>query len=110
MSFEIKIITAQRAVTTTGTPEKIKESPEFLDNRVIAIRIRAKAGNTGNIYITNADDRASASTVGDIIEPGELYVLDVSDIFDAYLDLSKIWFDADVSGDAISYTAFKVIR
>ena len=106
---EIKILTAQRVVTAAGTPEKLKEDPEFQQNKVIAIRIRAKTGNAGDIYITYDEQRANASTVGDIIAPGEVYPLDVHDFYDGFLDLSKIWIDAANNGDGISYTAFEVI-
>ena len=106
---ELKILTAQRAVTAAGTAERLKETPEFHKNLVIAIRIRAKTGNAGDIYITSTDQRASASTVGDILAPGEVYVLDVHDFYDGYLDLAEIWIDAATSGDGISYTAFEVI-
>ena len=107
---EVKIVTGQRAVTAAGTAEKIKEAPEWQQAHVIAIRIRAATGNAGNIFIRNGEDVSACSTTGDIIAPGEVYVLDVSKWFDAYLDLSKIWIDAAVNGDSISYTAFEVIR
>lgn len=106
---ELKILTAQRAVTAAGSPEKLKEAPEYTQNRVIAIRIRALAGNAGDIYITNEDQRATAATTGDILAPGEVYVLDVSQFADAWLDLAKIWIDAANNGDGVSYTAFEVI-
>lgn len=107
---EMEILTAQRAVTAAGTPEKIKEAPEFHKNKVICISIRAKTGNAGDIYVTNAVERANASTVGHILAPGEVHVIDVSVILDAYIDLSKIWIDASDSGNGISYIAFEVIK
>jgi len=107
--IEIRIITAQRAVSAAGTPEKIKEAPEWQKAKVISVRIRAKTGNAGAIYITNETDKALASTVGDILAPGEVYLLDVHDILDAYLNLSKIYIDAATTGDGISLTAIEVM-
>jgi len=106
---EIRILTAQRAVTAAGTPEKIKEASEFHKNKVIAIRIRAKVSNAGDIYITSTDQRASASSAGDILAPGEVHPIDVHDFVDGYLDLAEIWIDAANSGDGISYMAIEVI-
>ena len=107
--MEIGIITAQRAVTAAGTPEKLKEAPEWEHSKMISVKIRAKTGNAGDIYITNETDRASASTVGEVLAAGEFIVLDVHDFPDAYLNLSKIWIDAATSGDGISLTAFEVL-
>ena len=108
--MEINIITAQRAVTAAGTPESIKEAPEQTNNKAIAIKIRAKTGNAGDIYITRGEQRATAATTGDIIAPGEIWVLDVSQYKgkngqQAFIDLSKIWVDAANAGDQITYTA-----
>lgn len=106
---EIGIITGQRVVSASGTPEKLKEEPEWEHSKVIVVRIRAQTGNAGNIFITNETDKASASSVGDILAPGELYILDVHDIIDAHLNLSKLWIDAANSGDGVTYTAFEAI-
>lgn len=107
--FEVGIITGQRAVTAAGTPEKIKEAFEQERNKVIAIRIRAKTGNAGDVYITNGNQRAAASTAGEILAPGELWTFDIHDFLDAYLDLSRVWIDAANNGDAVSYTAVEVL-
>ena len=105
---EIKLITQQRVVTAAGTPEKIKEALESLQNKVISITIRAHTGNAGFIYIAYEQSVASAA-FGYILTAGEVLTLDVHDIYDGYLDLSKIWIDAATSGDGISYVAFEVI-
>lgn len=108
--YEIKILTDQRAVTAAGTPEQIQETGGGVDTKVIAIRVRAKTGNAGDVYVTYEDLRASASTDGDILAPGEVWTLDVSQLgFDAYVDLSRVWIDAANNGDAVSYTAVRVI-
>ena len=106
---EIRLITAQRAVTAAGTPEKLKEAPEFQQAQVISIKIRAKTGNAGDVYIGAWTERATLSTAGDILAPGEVSILDVHDIYDGYIDLSQIGIDAANSGDGISYVAFEVI-
>lgn len=109
---ETKIITAQRVVTTAGTPEKIKEAPEYVNSQVIAVEFRAHTTNTGNIFITYeapSGDPANASTVGRILAAGEVFPIDMHDFKDMYIDLSKIWFDAAVSGEGLSYAAVKVI-
>lgn len=105
---EIKILTGQRAVTAAGTPEQIKEAPEYLQSKVVSIEVRANADNTGNTYLTYEDQRATAATTGRILAPGEVWSCDVSGLKDCYLDLSKIWIDAATSGNGISYSCIEV--
>lgn len=103
----VQLITDQRAVTAAGTPEQIYEGPPL---EVVVVNIRAKQGNAGDIYITNNTLRASASTEGDILAPGESIQYKVKELgIDCFLDLSDIWIDAANSGDAISYSAFKEV-
>lgn len=106
---KIALLTGQREVTAAGTPEKIKEAYESEKNKVIVFMLRTKTGNAGDIYITYGEQRAVASTTGDIRGPGELWIMDVSQILDAYIDLSKIWIDAATNGDGISYSAIEVV-
>lgn len=108
MGSEIRLITAQRVVTTAATPEKIKEAPEDREAKVISITIRAHTGNGGIILISYGNPSASAA-FGYILAAGEVLTLDVHDIYDGYLDLSKIWIDTDTDGDGISYIAFEVV-
>ena len=105
---EIKLFTAQRVVTTATTPEKIKEAPEWQKSKVISIMIRAHTGNAGFIYVSYEQSAASAA-FGYILAAGETLILDVHDIYDGFLDLSKIWIDSSIDGDGISYVAFEVI-
>lgn len=103
----IKIVTDQRAVTAAGTPEQIYEGAPL---EVVIINIRAKKGNAGDIYIAMEKDRANASTEGDILAPGESIEYNVRELgIDCFLDLAEIWIDAANSGDAISFSAFKVV-
>lgn len=106
---ELKILTAQRAVTAAGTPEKIKEAPETFQAKVISITIRANTTNAGNIYLRNGDDLSAVATTCYILTAGEVITIDLNQIYDAWLDLSHIYIDASVNGDGISYIAFEVI-
>lgn len=103
-------IFAQRAVTAAGTPERIKEGPEQSDSKVIAIHITTNLGNAGAVYVTDNTNRASASTVSKVLNPGDVLDIDVSSILDAWIDLSELWIDAANSGDGINYIAVRVIR
>jgi len=106
--MEIKLLTAQRAVTAAGTPERIKEAPEWQESKVIAVTIRANTGNAGFIYVSSSI--LASAAFGYVLTAGETLTLDVSKFFDAYLDLSKILIDASVNGDGISYVAFEVLH
>ena len=106
--MKIKFRTAQRAVTTATTPEKLKETPEHQENKFIALTIRANTGNAGNVTVTMENQNASA-TFGYILAPGETMPIDVSTILDAYIDISEIWIDAANNGDGVSYYGFEVI-
>lgn len=104
----IEIVTDQRAVTAAGTPEQIYEGPPL---EVVVINIYAKETNAGLIYMGTNTNRASLSTEGDQLPPGKSIKYDVRELgIDAFLDLSQIWIDAANSGDAITYSAFKVVN
>lgn len=106
---ELKLVTDQRAVTAAGTPERLNEETNKYKALIISITIRANVGNAGDVYVTPLDLKATASTDGYILAPGETLTLDVSQFLDAYLDLQNIWIDAANNGDAVSYVAFEVI-
>lgn len=105
---EIGFITSQRAVTSAGTPEKVKEAPEQQKNKVIALTVRAHTGNAGFIYVAY-DQNAASAGFGYVLAAGETLTIDIHDVIDGFLDLSKIWVDASVNGDGISYIAIEVI-
>src|SRR4030042_358381 len=107
---EIKIITGQRVVTAAGTPEQIAEAADMPRSEVIAVNIQANPANTGNIFIAPEAQRAAILTAGRILVPAGELTLDVHDFLDGWLDLRKIWVDAAVSGEGLSYVAFEVIR
>lgn len=103
----VEVVTDQRVVTAAGTPEQIYEG---IPLEVVEINIYAKSTNAGNIYITTNTNRASASTEGDVLPPGKSIQYNVRELgIDAFLDLAQIWIDADTSGDAVTYSAFKVV-
>ncbi len=106
---DIIILTAVRAVTAAGTPEKVKEAPEQEFNKVLSVTIRSTGGNAGDVYVTNEEQRGAAATQDYILAPGETITLDVHDILGSFIDLSKLWIDAANSGDSISYIAFEVV-
>lgn len=105
---EIKFETSQRAVTAAATPERLFEGNRPL--RVITLRIRALTTNAGNIYIGNHSTTALSTATPDILTAGEVITIDVSSIFDAYIDLANIWIDSDVNGDGVSLSYFEVLR
>lgn len=107
--YEVEPFTDQRAVTAAGTPERLVESPD-IHNEVIAVRIRANADNTGNIYVAKTALSGSITTDGYILKAGESQPIDVHDFRDAYLDLYNIWIDADVNGEGVSFIGIEVFR
>lgn len=106
--MEISIITAQRAVTAAGTPEQIVEG--VVNNHAISVIIRALVANTNDLYVTNTEQRATATTTGHILGPGEVLAINLDqfrtkDCSQAYIDLAKIWVDAAVNGEGFTYMA-----
>jgi len=106
--LEITPITNQRLVTAAGTPEKLKEAPQWQTSKVISVTIRAHTANAGNVYL-GFSNAITFATDGFLLAPGETITLDVHDFLDGYIDLSQIWIDAANSADGISYVAFEVI-
>ena len=105
---EVRITTNQRVVTAAGTPEQLREAPEYYGNKVVSLVVTALLSNTGNIYITRIEDRATITTTGDILAPGDTWKVDVSMFTGAYVDLAHILIDAAVNGEGVSYTAIEV--
>lgn len=105
---EITCLTAQRLVTAAGTPERVKEAPEWQHSKIICVTFRAHTANAGNVYLAFSNG-VTFATDSYLLSPGETLTLDVSKFMDAYIDLSKVWIDAANNGDGISYVAFEVI-
>jgi hypothetical protein len=104
LSTDLKLKMCRRTVTAAGTREAFYTGPRG-DYLAKAIRIRAYATNTGNLYI-GGDNRVSATDFSDILAPGESLTIEVGDLGrNVYINLTKLWIDAAVSGDGLSYTA-----
>jgi len=82
----------RRDVTTAGTAEPIILDSILIEDKVT---IKANEGNTGNIYVGN---NSVTNANGLILSAGESVDLKID-------DLSKVYVDADVAGDGISYIA-----
>ena len=79
----------QKDVTTAGTAEPL--SSTSIPCRAIAIK--AKSTNTGNIYV---GDSSVSSSTGFILRGSESITLDIDDV-------SKVYIDADVDGEGVSF-------
>jgi hypothetical protein len=88
------IASGRTAVPTAGTPVQLASS----STPSVKVIITAGKNNTGNIYFGDSTVSASSSTpVGAYIVPGGSITLELN-------DLSKIWLDAEVSGELVTYT------
>jgi len=106
MSFtsDLKLKMCRRTVQVAGTREAFLTGPRG-DYLAKAIRIRAYATNTGNIYI-GGDNRVLSTDYSDILAPGESLTIEVGDLgARVYINLTKLWIDADTNNNGLSYTA-----
>jgi hypothetical protein len=87
------IVSGQKDVTAAGTAERLLTAGTFTKR----VHIKAKSGNTGDVYIgqDGADDVTSSN--GLILSQGEGITLNVNDA------VAKIWIDAGTNGDGVSY-------
>lgn len=81
----------QRNVTTAGTEVPLSSSQILARN----LKIKAKHGNTGMIYV---GANPVTSTTGYVLDAGE--VLDLSSV--GWVDLSEIFIDSDTNGEGVS--------
>ena len=104
VTSDVKLKMCRQVVAAAGTRVALVTGPrDFYLAK--AIRIRAYATNTGNIYI-GGDNRVAAADYSDILAPGELWTAKVEDLGEnKYINMTQIWLDADVSGDGVSFTA-----
>ena len=88
-SFGTVLIHGQTAVTTAGTAVILLTATE-----TIAVLIKAKAGNTGNIYVGDSD-----------VTSANGYLLDATETVSLSLDHNSdnIYLNADSSGDGVYY-------
>ena len=84
----------EKTVTTAGTAVALSSTKDH----VKAIVIRAKAGNTGQIYIGGED---VDSNVNDGIAAGEAIPF-ATNVGGGYV-LSDIYIDADTNGEGVDY-------
>ena len=89
------ILAGEAIVTTGGTAVALSAS-----RRVRSVSIRAKAGNTGQVYVggSNVD-----STVNDGLDAGESISFDSV----GWMDLADIFVDADTNGEGVDFYAVK---
>lgn len=101
-SQDLKIKTCRFAVTTAGTRQQFLngDRASYLAH---AITFRANAANTGNLYL-GSDNRVSAIDYSYILAPGETITISGVEL-GKLINLTRIWFDADTDGNALSYCA-----
>jgi hypothetical protein len=81
------VMSGQINVTTAGT--EVQGSNVPLPNGVY---IKALAGNTGKVYVGNDGAGAVTSSNGFELSPGDIILVQVS-------NLADLWFDAATNGD-----------
>ena len=89
------ILSGEAIVTTGGTAVALSAA-----RRVRSVLIRAKAGNTGLLYVGGSD---VDSTVNDGLDAGESISFDSV----GWMDLADIFIDADTNGEGVDFYAVK---
>ncbi len=89
------IISGEATVTTAGTAVALSGS-----RRVKSVTIRAKAGNTGQIYVGGSD---VDSTVNDGLDASESVTFETV----GWMELTDIYIDADSDGEGVDFYAVK---
>ena len=89
------ILSGEATVTTAGTAVALSAS-----KRVKSITIRAKAANTGQIYVGG---RSVDNTVNDGLDATESVTFETVE----WMDMADLFVDADVSGEGVDYYAVK---
>lgn len=89
------ILSGEKIVTTGGTAVALSAS-----KRVHSVTIRAKAGNTGQIYVGGSD---VDDTVNDGLDASESITFDSV----GWMDLADIFVDADTNGEGVDFYAVK---
>jgi len=80
-------VAGAKAITTAGTPEQITAT----STPIKCIVIKAKAGNTGIVYVGNSNTT-------------EVFELSAKESITIPIDnLNKIWIDAAVNGEGVVY-------
>ena len=89
------LISGEKTVTAAGTAEAITGA-----NRVKAITIIAKTGNTGQVYVGGSD---VASTTNQGLDAGETLSIETV----GWMDLAGIYVDVDTNGEGVDFYAVK---
>ena len=85
--------TGQKNVTTAGTAEQM--ATLTIPSR-LAVVIKAKPANGGNIFLGNSKANAESSTVRHTLQANEGVKLYIS-------NLNLVWIDAATSGEGVEY-------
>ena len=76
-------------VASAGTAEPLAATA----TKIISVTVKAKRGNTGNIYV---GDSGVSSANGFILTRGEAISLDID-------DLNKVYIDADTTSEGVTF-------
>jgi hypothetical protein len=91
VSLPAAIYSGQKAVAVAGTQEALAASQAL----VAGVHIKAKATNTGNVYVGGA---TVDSATGLILAAGEAVFLEVA-------NLATVWLDVDTGTEGVSFLA-----
>jgi hypothetical protein len=89
------LVAGEKTVAAAGTAEALAPT-----ERVKAVVVTAKDGNTGQVYVGGSD---IASATNDGISPGDSLEIPAVN----WLDLADVFVDADTSGEGVDYYAVK---
>jgi len=85
-----KLVSGQKNVTTPGTELQLVTA----DTNIYSVVIKAKAANTGIIYV--GGDNTVSSTTGFALAAGESVSIEID-------NLNKIWIDSSVGSEGVTY-------
>ncbi len=88
--------------TTAGVRERlVAQTAETLSRCGARATIRAKSGNTNNVYLGGA---LVSSTVYDVrLAPGESFTAGMGETIGNSVDLSTYWGDVDTNANGVEY-------
>ena len=90
------LLSGEKTVTAAGTAEALVAAAR----RVYSVLVKAKIGNTGQVYLGGSD---VASGTNDGLDPGESVSLAARTAF----DLADLFVDVDTSGEGVDFYAMK---
>ncbi len=90
------LISSEKTVSAAGTAEALSSTSQ----RVKALTLTAKAGNTGQVYIGGSD---VAAATNDGLAAGDTLEIPAVN----WLDLNDIYLDADTNGEGVDFYAVK---